>query len=38
MCLAVCFGRVVTAAFVMLVCSLRSNADEGLNGVCLVLV
>ena len=38
MCLAVCFGRVVGAAFVMLVCNLRRNADEDLKGVCLVLV
>ena len=38
MCLAVCFGRVVAAAFVILVCSLRRNADEGLKGVCLMLV
>ena len=38
MCMAVCFGRVVAAAFVILVGSLRRNADKGLKGVCLVLV
>ena len=35
--LAVCFGRVVAASFVLLVCSLQRNADKGLTGASLVL-